>query len=208
MHAPDMVFANHTAGESAERRGGARAHRQDLRVLARHEVRDPPALRPRGRGRPGVDGDRDPHATTLRRGELEAPPSGNTVSWDGIDVIPFEDGLDQAQGRLLGLGLDPAPGRPARLSAPSREAGAARLRTNAGQARGRRSGRRGRAGSGRSRRSVRVASPSSPITKRSIASEEIGWPPAVPLRVNSIRTPVVGRAPAPHLSGQVGDQPE
>src|SRR5881398_2354847 len=33
------------------------------------------------------------HSQTLHRGELEAPPSGNSVSWDGVDVIPFEDGL-------------------------------------------------------------------------------------------------------------------
>ena len=25
--------------------------------------------------------------------QLEAPPSGHSVSWDGVDVIPFEDGL-------------------------------------------------------------------------------------------------------------------
>jgi hypothetical protein len=29
----------------------------------------------------------------MRRGDLEAPPTGRTVSWDGIDSIPFEDGL-------------------------------------------------------------------------------------------------------------------
>ena len=33
------------------------------------------------------------HTQTLRRGELEAPPSGRTVIWDGVDVIPFENGL-------------------------------------------------------------------------------------------------------------------
>ena len=29
----------------------------------------------------------------MRRGDLEAAPSGNAVSWDGIDSIPFENGL-------------------------------------------------------------------------------------------------------------------
>jgi hypothetical protein len=29
----------------------------------------------------------------MRRGDIEAPPTGRTVSWDGIDVIPFENGL-------------------------------------------------------------------------------------------------------------------
>ena len=33
------------------------------------------------------------HSNTLRRGDLEAPPIGRPVSWDGVDVIPFEDGL-------------------------------------------------------------------------------------------------------------------
>ncbi len=29
----------------------------------------------------------------MRRGDIEAAPTGNAVSWDGIDSIPFEDGL-------------------------------------------------------------------------------------------------------------------
>jgi hypothetical protein len=29
----------------------------------------------------------------MRRGDLAAEPTGNTVIWDGVDVIPFEDGL-------------------------------------------------------------------------------------------------------------------
>jgi hypothetical protein len=29
----------------------------------------------------------------MRRGDIEAAPTGSTVSWDGIDSIPFEDGL-------------------------------------------------------------------------------------------------------------------
>jgi hypothetical protein len=33
------------------------------------------------------------HAKTMRRGEIEAEPTGNTVTWDGLDVIPFENGL-------------------------------------------------------------------------------------------------------------------
>ena len=35
FHAPGMVFENHTAGERAEGPGGPRAHRRDLRELAR-----------------------------------------------------------------------------------------------------------------------------------------------------------------------------
>ena len=46
-----------------------------------------------GAGRAGVDRDRDAPprrcaAATSRRRRL-----GDTVSWDGIDSIPFEDGL-------------------------------------------------------------------------------------------------------------------
>ena len=29
----------------------------------------------------------------MRRGDLEAEPTGKPVEWDGIDAIPFEDGL-------------------------------------------------------------------------------------------------------------------
>ena len=60
------------------------------------------------------------HSQTLRRGELEAPPSGRSVSWDGVDVIPFEDGLikrkdvySDSVGILRQVGL-------LELSAPSR----------------------------------------------------------------------------------------
>ena len=33
------------------------------------------------------------HAKRMTRGDLVAEPTGNTVTWDGLDVIPFEDGL-------------------------------------------------------------------------------------------------------------------
>jgi hypothetical protein len=29
----------------------------------------------------------------MRRGDLVAEPNGKRVEWDGLDVIPFEDGL-------------------------------------------------------------------------------------------------------------------
>jgi hypothetical protein len=29
----------------------------------------------------------------MRRGDLVAEPTGKVVAWDGLDVIPFEDGL-------------------------------------------------------------------------------------------------------------------
>jgi steroid delta-isomerase-like uncharacterized protein len=92
MHAPDMVFANHTAGESATG-GDVRDHiasifeswpdlRFETRRLYVHEglvVQEWTATAT--------------HSNPMRRGDLEAPPTGRTISWDGIDSIPFEDGL-------------------------------------------------------------------------------------------------------------------
>ena len=92
LHAPDMVFANHTAGESAEG-DEVRPHIAsifeswpDLRFEARRlYVREGLVVQ-----------EWTATATqtkTMRRGDLEAAPSGNAVSWDGIDSIPFENGL-------------------------------------------------------------------------------------------------------------------
>jgi steroid delta-isomerase-like uncharacterized protein len=92
LHAPDMVFANHTAGESAEG--------DEVRPHIASIFESWPDLRFETRQlyvREGlVVQEWTATATqtkTMRRGDLEAPPSGNTVSWDGIDSIPFEDGL-------------------------------------------------------------------------------------------------------------------
>jgi steroid delta-isomerase-like uncharacterized protein len=92
MHAPDMVFANHTAGESAS---GEEVRRHIAKIFEswpdmRFETR-------RLYVRNGVVTQEwtatATHSRTLRRGEIEAAPSGRTVSWDGVDVIPFENGL-------------------------------------------------------------------------------------------------------------------
>ena len=92
MHAPDMVFENHTAGEAAE--GDAvREHIGSIfdtwpdinfstrRLYARDGlvVQEWTATAT--------------HTETMRRGDLVAEPTGERVSWNGIDVIPFEDGL-------------------------------------------------------------------------------------------------------------------
>ena len=92
MHAPDMVFENHTAGESATGEE-ARAHIgsifetwPDINFSTR-----------RAYFRDGLVVQEwtatATHAKTMRRGDLVAEPTGNEVSWDGLDVIPFEDGL-------------------------------------------------------------------------------------------------------------------
>ena len=92
MHAPDMVFENHTAGESAEGEA-ARGHIgsifetwPDIEFSTRRlYVRDGLVVQEWTATAT--------HAKTMRRGDLEAEPTGNPVTWDGLDVIPFEGGL-------------------------------------------------------------------------------------------------------------------
>jgi len=92
MHAPGMVFENHTAGESAEGEE-AREHIgsifetwPDIHFETRRlYVRD------------GVVTQEwtatATHQNEMRRGDLVAAPTGKKVEWRGVDVIPFEDGL-------------------------------------------------------------------------------------------------------------------
>src|ERR1700750_2940665 len=92
MHAPDMVFDNHTAGESATGEE-ARTHIGSIfetwpdiafttRPLCVREVRVVQKWTASAT-----------HAKTMRRGALVAEPTGRRIEWDGLDVIPFEDGL-------------------------------------------------------------------------------------------------------------------
>jgi steroid delta-isomerase-like uncharacterized protein len=92
MHAPDMVFANHTAGEAAtgeevrEHIDSIFATWPDIHFESnRLYVRD------------GVVTQEwtatATHANKMTRGDLVADPTDNTITWDGVDVIPFEDGL-------------------------------------------------------------------------------------------------------------------
>jgi steroid delta-isomerase-like uncharacterized protein len=92
MHAPDMVFENHTAGESAE--GEAVRHHigsifetwPDIHFASRRTyTRDDLVVQEWTATAT--------HANTMRRGELEAEPTGKRVEWRGVDVIPFEDGF-------------------------------------------------------------------------------------------------------------------
>ena len=92
MHAPDMVFENHTAGESAEGEA-ARAHIgsifatwPDIEFTTRRlYVRQGLVVQEWTAAAT--------HANTMRRGDLVAEPTGNRIEWDGLDVIPFEGGL-------------------------------------------------------------------------------------------------------------------
>jgi len=93
MHTEDSVFENHTSGGKAVGKAAIREVLKgvfsafpDIRFDARRTyVRD------------GVVTQEwtatAPHSQPMRRGDLEAPPTGRTVSWDGVDVIPFENGL-------------------------------------------------------------------------------------------------------------------
>ncbi len=92
MHAPDMVFENHTAGESAVGEE-ARAHIgsifetwPDIQFTTRRlYVREGLVVQEWDAAAT--------HVNTMRRGDLVAEPTGRRVEWEGIDSIPFEDGL-------------------------------------------------------------------------------------------------------------------
>jgi steroid delta-isomerase-like uncharacterized protein len=91
MHAPDMVFENHTAGESAQ----GEAVREHIGSIfetwpdIQFETR-------RMYARDGVVTQEwiasATHTKTMRRGDLVAEPTGKRVEWHGVDVIPFEAG--------------------------------------------------------------------------------------------------------------------
>jgi len=92
MHAPDMVFENHTAGESAQG--------EDVRQHIGAIFESWPDIRFDGRRTYCRDGlvvqewtATATHSNPMRRGDLEAEPTGKTISWAGVDVIPFENGL-------------------------------------------------------------------------------------------------------------------
>jgi steroid delta-isomerase-like uncharacterized protein len=91
MHAPDIVFENHTAGERAE---GEEALRHIAGIFEswpditfetrRLYVRENLVVQEWTA--------RATHVKPLRRGDVVAEPSGKRIEWKGMDVIPFEDG--------------------------------------------------------------------------------------------------------------------
>jgi steroid delta-isomerase-like uncharacterized protein len=92
MHAPDMVFNNHTAGESAtgdEVRGHLESIFEtwsDIRFETRRlYVRDGLVVQEWTATAT--------HSRTMRRGDIAAEPTQRQVRWDGMDIIPFEHGL-------------------------------------------------------------------------------------------------------------------
>jgi steroid delta-isomerase-like uncharacterized protein len=91
MHAPGMVFENHTAGERAEG-DQALAHIAqifeswpDIEFKTRRlYVREDLVVQEWTASAT--------HVKQLSRGEIVAEPSGKRIEWDGMDVIPFERG--------------------------------------------------------------------------------------------------------------------
>ena len=91
MHAPDMVFENHTAGERAE---GDEALRHIARIFEswpdiafqtrRLYVREDLVVQEWTATAT--------HVKPLQRGDIVVGPSGKRIEWVGMDVIPFEDG--------------------------------------------------------------------------------------------------------------------
>jgi steroid delta-isomerase-like uncharacterized protein len=92
LHAPDMVFENHTAGERAQ---GDEAIAHIARIFESW-----PDITFRTR-RLYVREDlvvqewtaTATHSRPLRRGDIVAEPSGHRVEWEGMDIIPFENGM-------------------------------------------------------------------------------------------------------------------
>ena len=82
LHAPDVVFHNHTAGERVEGRDAVAAHIAG--IFERW-----PTLRFSGRGqRAGED-----FVVSEWTASATHPDDGRRLEWDGIDVFPFRDGL-------------------------------------------------------------------------------------------------------------------
>jgi steroid delta-isomerase-like uncharacterized protein len=92
MHAPGMVFENHTAGERAEG--------EDVRAHIGAIFDGWPDIAFEGRTLYVRDGlvvqewtATATHAKQARRGDLVIEPTGRTITWKGMDIIPFENGL-------------------------------------------------------------------------------------------------------------------
>ena len=79
MHAPDMVFANHTAGETVE---GDAVRDHIARIFE-----NTPDLQFTGRRLYARDG------LVVSEWTAHATRDGKRVEWDGVDVFPFENGL-------------------------------------------------------------------------------------------------------------------
>ena len=82
LHAPEVVFHNHTAGERVEGREAVAAH-----ISAIFERW--PTLRFSGRGQRAGDD----FVVSEWTASATHPDDGRRLEWDGIDVFPFRGGL-------------------------------------------------------------------------------------------------------------------
>ncbi len=91
MHAADMVFENHTAGERAV---GEEAIRHIAGIFESWPDIEFSTRRLYVRENLVVQEwtATATHVKPLTRGEIVAEHSGRRIEWDGMDVIPFEDG--------------------------------------------------------------------------------------------------------------------
>jgi len=91
LHAPDMVFENHTAGERAEGEeaidhiAGIFDAWPDIAFTTRRLYVRADLVVQEWTARAS-------HVKPLKRGDIVVQPSGRHIMWDGMDVIPFENG--------------------------------------------------------------------------------------------------------------------
>lgn len=92
MHAPDVVFHNHTAGERAvgdevrDHIAGIFDGWPDLRFETVRLYVGEGLVTQEWRAYAT-------HSKTIKRGDIEVPATGRTIEWEGVDLIPTEGGL-------------------------------------------------------------------------------------------------------------------
>ena len=93
LHAEDSVFENHSSG-------GLAVGKEEIGKLIEGVFATFPDLR--FATRRAYFGDsvaviewtaHATHATPIARGARTFPPTGKSLSWDGMDILPFRDGL-------------------------------------------------------------------------------------------------------------------
>jgi steroid delta-isomerase-like uncharacterized protein len=93
LHTDDSTFENHTSG-------GTAAGKLEIRQLIEGVFATFPDLRFETRRSYFEESvavlewtARATHVNPIARGERLFPPTGRTLSWDGLDVLPLRDGL-------------------------------------------------------------------------------------------------------------------
>jgi steroid delta-isomerase-like uncharacterized protein len=96
MHAPDMVFENVSAGESAagpavrDHIAGIFTAWPDIHFTGRRtHIREGLVVQEWTATAT--------HTREVRRGDRVIAPTGRTIRWNGMDIMPFRDGLLEAK---------------------------------------------------------------------------------------------------------------